>query len=40
MIICIVYMRSRVYVTVERPSVRPSVPSSIDSSNGGRRVCC
>ena len=32
-------MRSRVYVTVGRPSVRPSVPS-IDSSNGGRRVCC
>ena len=32
-------MRSIVYVTVGRPSVRLSVPS-IDSSNGGRRVCC
>jgi len=29
------HMRSRVYVTVARPSVRPSVPS-INSSNGSR----
>ena len=29
------YVRSMVYVTVGRPSVRSSVPS-IDSSNGGR----
>jgi len=35
-------MRRRVYVTVGCPSVRlsPSVPSSIDCSSGGRRVCC
>jgi len=32
-------MRRRVYVTVGRPSVRLSV-TSIDSSNGGRLVCC
>ena len=32
-------MRSRVYVTVECPSVRLSVPS-IDSSSGVQRVCC
>ena len=32
-------MRSRVYETVERPSVRLSV-TSIDSSSGGGRVCC
>jgi len=33
-------MRRRVYVTVGCPSVRLSVPSSIDCSSGGRRVCC
>ena len=32
-------MRHRIYVTVGRLSVRLSV-LSIDSSNGGRRVCC
>ena len=31
--------RSKDYVTVGCPSVRPSV-SLIDSSNGARRVCC
>ena len=32
-------MRSRVYATVGRASVRLSVPS-FDSSSGGRRICC
>jgi len=37
-------MRSRFYDTVERlsvcPCIRPSVCPSINSSSGGRRVCC
>ena len=32
-------IRCRVYVTVECPSVRPSVPS-IDSSSGVQMICC
>jgi len=31
--------QNRVYIIVERPSVRPSV-QSIDISNGGRLISC
>ena len=37
--LCLHSMWSRVYVMVERPPVRLSVPS-VGSSNGGQRVCC